>query len=264
MRLIPVLLASALLLPAGEKKLTDEERLELVRNLTAEFATAKVTLPRSHKPLEFESTGKWDKAQWAEAGRAQGPAARVGDQVQVTKVNIEDDKIIFEINGGLKTKKKWYERIEAGGGMGGGGRTVPIAGTNGTMATGTYIALLFPTKYVPAVPAADLKKMLAPILDFDKRSATENYVETLPEPLKEAIKQKKAVEGMDREQVMLALGHPRDKIRETKDGVDFEDWIFGQAPGRITFVTFKGKTVVKVKETYAALGGSTAPALRPQ
>ena len=35
-------------------------------------------------------------------------------------------------------------------------------------------------------------------------------------------------------------------------------------PGRITFVTFKGKTVVKVKETYAALGGSTAPPLPPQ
>lgn len=262
MRLIPVILASSLLLPAGEKKLTDDERLELVRNLTAEYATAKVTLPRSHKPLEFESTGTYNKDKWQEAGRTLGPAARVGDQVQVTRVSIEDSRIVFEINGGLRTKQKWYQRIEVGGGMGGPTSTRPIS-TNGTMATGTYIALLFP-KYVPAIPAADIKKMLAPILDFDKRSATESYVDNLPEPVKEAIKSKKAVEGMDRDQVMLALGHPRDKIRETKDGIDYEDWIFGQAPGRITFVTFKGKTVVKVKETYAALGGSTAPPLPPQ
>ncbi|MEO8661122.1 MAG: hypothetical protein ABI693_21815 [Bryobacteraceae bacterium] len=263
MRVIPLLLAVTLLLAGGEKKLTDEERLEMVRNLTAEFATAKVMLPRSHKPLEFPSTGAYDKAQWMEAAKELGPAARVGDQVQVTKINIEDDRIVFEINGGLKTKKKWYEHVEVGGGGGGGGGTRPIGRTDGALATGTYIALTFP-KGVPAIEAAAIKKMLAPVLDFDKHSATENYVDNLPEPIREAIKNKKVIEGMDREQVLLAAGRPRDKLRETRDGVDFEDWIFGLPPGRITFVTFKGKSVVTVKETYAGLGGSTAPPLKPQ
>lgn len=263
MRLLPPLLVFALLLTAGEKKLTDEERLEMVRSLTAEYATAKIVLPRSRKPLEFPSSGAYDKAKWSEAGKTLGPAARAGDQVQVTRVRIEDDRIVFEINGGLKTKKKWYERIEAGGGMGGGVTTRPIGRTNGALATGTYIALIFP-KNVPAVEASEIKKMLAPVLDFEKRSVTENYVESLPAPIQEAIKQKKAVEGMDRDQVLIAMGRPRDKIRETRDGDDYEDWIFGQPPGRITFVTFKGKTVVKVKETYAGLAGSTAPPLKPQ
>ena len=50
------------------------------------------------------------------------------------------------------------------------------------------------------------------------------------------------------------MGRPAHKSRETKDGVDYEDWVYGQAPGKITFVTFKGDKVVKVKEAYAGLG----------
>ena len=46
--------------------------------------------------------------------------------------------------------------------------------------------------------------------------------------------------------------------RETKEGVEYEDWIYGTPPGRVTFVTFVGAKVVKVKETYAGLGGSIA------
>jgi hypothetical protein len=59
---------------------------------------------------------------------------------------------------------------------------------------------------------------------------------------------------MDREQVMLALGRPARKSREVKDGIETEDWVFGQPPGKITFVTFSGSKVVKVKEMYAGLG----------
>ena len=65
---------------------------------------------------------------------------------------------------------------------------------------------------------------------------------------------------MDREQVILALGRPDNKVRETVDGVELEDWIYGKPPGRIVFVTFEGDKVVRVKESYAGLGGSVAPA----
>jgi hypothetical protein len=57
----------------------------------------------------------------------------------------------------------------------------------------------------------------------------------------------------------MAMGHPLRKYRETKDGVDFEDWIYGEAPGKVTFVTFSGSKVVKVKEQYAGLGIQAAP-----
>lgn len=251
------LLFSSLAWPAD--KLTDEDRIEIVRGLTAEFATAKVILPRSKKPLNFESKGNWDKAEWAEAGKEFGPAARVGDLVQVTKVTIHDDRLVLEINNGLKTKKKWYERVEVGM----GGSTQPIGRDQNTNAPGgTSISLKFDER-VPVAKASEFKKMLAPILDFEKRSATESYVETLPEPVKQAIAAKRAIEGMDREQVLLAMGRPVRKSRETKDGLDYEDWVFGQPPGKMTFVTFQGGKVSKVKETYAGLGGTIAEPTTP-
>ena len=104
--------------------------------------------------------------------------------------------------------------------------------------------------------------MLAPILDFEKHSATEQYVETLPSPSRRRLREKRAIVGMDRDQVIMAMGRPVRKSRdEGRD--DYEDWIYGQPPGSITFVTFQGSKVVKVKDAYAGLGGSTAPELPP-
>jgi len=245
---------------AGDTKLTDDDRIELLRGLTAEYATVKTYLPRSKKPLEFDSHGNWDKEKWQEAGREFGPAARIGDLVQITKVNIESDKIMLEINGGMKGKGHWYDHVQVG--MGGG--TAPVNGNQNTNSpSGTYLAIVF-DKRVPPVKTAELKKLLAPVLDFEKHSATVNYVETLPAPVQEAIKQKKAIEGMDRDQVILAMGKPRHKERATdKEGAELEDWIYGDPPGIITFVVFTGSKVTKVRESYASVGGSTAPPLQP-
>jgi len=63
---------------------------------------------------------------------------------------------------------------------------------------------------------------------------------------------------MTRDQVLVSVGRPYRKSRETKDGKEIEDWIYGEPPGRVTFVTFSGDKVIRVKETYAGLGGSVA------
>ncbi len=240
------------------RKLTPEDRLEIIRGLSAEYATVKTALPRSKKALEFSSTGTWDKAKWVELGRENGPAARVGDIVQVTKVDINGDNIAFEINGGFRTGPKWHERIQVGNGS----RTAPI-GQQSEGTTGTIISLEFEGG-VPPLEVKEFKKLLAPILDFEKRSATENYLDSLPAPMQAAIKEKRALEGMDKDQVMMAVGRPRHKQRETKDGVDVEDWIYGEPPGKISFVTFSNGKVIKVKDAYAGLGGSTAEPLAPR
>src|SRR5215469_1695895 len=98
----------------SEDKLTFDERVELVRGLSAEFATAKQFLPRSKKPLEFEASGTYDKKKWELVGKEMGPAARTGDQVQITHVTLEDDRILLEINGGLKSGRHWYDRVQVG------------------------------------------------------------------------------------------------------------------------------------------------------
>jgi len=84
---------------------------------------------------------------------------------------------------------------------------------------------------------------------------------TQPE-IRAAVEEKRAVEGMDKDQVFLALGQPKHKVRETKDGQELEDWVYGTPPGRIIFVTFHDNKVIRVKETYAGLGGEVAPPLQ--
>lgn len=262
----PILLAGLLVAPLAAQKgeedpaphLTKDEKIELIRGLTAETGIVKTFLPRSRKALQFKADGTWDQAEWKVIGREFGPVARVGDEVQITKVDLSKDKITLQINGGLNTRGKWYERIE--GGMGSGNRGVPLS-RGITRSAGTTIALHFPER-VPAISAQEVKKLLAPVLDFSKRSATESYFDTLPPEIQEAIKAKRAEVGMTREQVEMAIGRPRDRIRETVDGAEVEDWIYGLPPGKITFVTFAGNKVTRVQDHYAGLGGSVAPPLK--
>ena len=248
----PLFLSTAVF--AGDTKLTERERVELLRGMTAEYAIVKAYLPRSKKPLPFDSKTGFDKKKWEELGRELGPAARVGDQVQVTQISIESDRIILEINHGLKSKGGWKDHISVG--VGGSTRPINQQGDSNA-AGGTYIALIFDQR-VPPIKSSEVKKMLAPVLDFDKHSATESYVEELPEPVKKAIKANKVIEGMDRDEVLLAMGKQRHKERGLQDGVETEDWVYGFPPGKITFVTFNGSKVVKIKEAYADIGGSTA------
>ena len=175
--------------------------------------------------------------------------------MQVTKVTLDDKRIMLELNGGPRGGHKWYENVQ----IGAGSRTIPM-GSGSNAPAGASLALVFPGK-VPALSSPEVKKLLAPVLDFNRRSASEQYLESLPAPVRQAIQDKKAVEGMDRDQIILALGRPDRKIRETVDGAEQEDWIYGQPPGRIVFVTFEDGKVVRVKEAYAGLGGSVAPPL---
>jgi len=263
------LLAASWLVNSGsaeEKKMGEDERVEILRGLLSEYATVKAYLPRSPKPLPFSSDGTWDKQLWTQIGQKTGPAARVGDSVQITKVSIEDERIVFEINHGVKGQRgSWRDHVQVGlaGPIGGGVSQVdPNQSTSAP--GGTSIALLFGTS-VPPLKADDIKKMLRPILVFDNDTATANYVDTLPEPIQQAIKANKVIVGMDRDMVILSLGKPRHKERNAdKDGNETEDWVYGEPPGKITFVTFANSKVIRVKEGYADIGGSTASPVRVQ
>ncbi len=245
---------------AREYKYSIEERIVLTRDLTAEYATAKVTLPRSKKPLPFDAeAGQSDLGKWSDAHQQFGPAARMGDMIQITRIKFEKNRLLLEINGGFRGGRKWYERIQVGGGTGGG--MSPVGrGRSGGGATGTSISLDFPDG-LPELDAVRVKELLTPLLDFEKHSATEQFVETLPAPQQAAVKEKRAIEGMDRDTVLLAMGKPVRKIRETKDDIEYEDWIYGTPPGKVTFVTFRGNDVVRVKEGYGSIGGSVAAPL---
>jgi hypothetical protein len=256
------LLLFSTLAPLGaraDQKLTEDDRIEILRGLLSEYATVKAYLPRSKKPLPYDASGNWDKETWQQMGQQFGPAARVGDLVQITHIDIDSDKIILEINNGMKAAKgAWKNHVQIGMGP----TMSPInQQQNSNAPSGTSIALLFGGP-VPELKADDIKKIMAPVLDFDQQTAADNYFDKLPKPIQDAIKANKVIAGMDRDQVLLSIGKPRHKERNvTNDGAETEDWIYGDPPGKITFVTFGGSKVTAVKEAYADIGGSTAPPL---
>lgn len=255
MAFLAVAFGGGVSLHGDTRKLSLDQRVELVRGLSSEFATAKIMLPRSRKALPFEENGTWDQKKWQDAIRKDGPAARPGDMVQVTKVDVDDDAITLQLNDGMRKKGSWRDRVQISLGGVTPGQGNPQASNQPDH--GTAIVLKFKDS-IGDVTSAQVKKMLAPVLDFEKHSASENYIDTLPPQTQQAIKEKKAIEGMDREAVILALGQPLRKTRETKDDSEQETWQFGEPPGRVIFVTFAGSKVIRVRDTYAQMGGSVA------
>jgi hypothetical protein len=244
----------------ADQKPSEDQRVELLRGLLSEYATVKAFLPRSKRPLPFDASGQWNKEAWAQAGQEFGPAARVGDLVQITHVSIESNQIILEINNGMKGKGNgsWRDHVQVGMGP----TMSPVnRQQNSNSISGTSIAVLFGGP-IPEIKADEIKRIMTPVLDFDKQSAADNYVDKLPEPIQKAIKSNKVIVGMDRDEVLLAIGKPRHKERNvSNDGTETEDWIYGDPPGKITFVAFVGSKVTAIKEAYADIGGSTAPPL---
>lgn len=234
----------------------DAERLALIRDLTAEFGTASLVIPRSKKPLEITPAGTYDADQWTEAMTQYGPAARLGDLVQVTKVEIKKDSIEFEINHGIKGGRKWWHKVQVSGSTRGSstlgqGQSVYAPG-------GTILALVFENGLPDDKTAADYKEMLKPVLNFDQRSATEAVLDSLSDEFRKAVEDHEVLVGMDKDIVLMSKDRPDKKYRETVDGVQREDWIYGTPPGRVIFVTFEDDKVVEVKDTYANLGGTVA------
>lgn len=252
-RAIAVLLMAGLALYAGDsKKQAEAQKLELLRGLGSESAIAQTYFPRSRTPLGFEAdTGYWNKDAWQKLGAQSGPAARTGDMVQVTKVTVQGEYIILELNNGYNGRNgHWYDRVNVNGGGPVGG---PI--DSGAPAPGGTLISVHYANGLEGITSERVKKDLLPILNFNQRSATESYTENLPPEIRAAIQDKKVIVGMTRDQVLLAAGQPVRKSRENVDGDDIEDWIYGAPPGKVTFVTLKAQKVVKVFEDYAQPGG---------
>ncbi len=234
--------------------LQPESRLALVRYVSGEFAHALKPLPAGKEGFLINA-GQEPNSQFLDrAVASHGAAIHTGDSVQITRLEFRQHDIIVDINGGGRIKRRWRDRIQIGF-----GGSNPIPQTRTTQqdtgppgvqtGAGSTIFLEF-SKPLPDLTPADLKKMLSPILDFSKqRSASVQWIETLPPDIKKAIQDRRAVVGMDREMVVAAIGRPERKVRERDpDGNEIEDWIYGNPPSKTVFVRFMGDHVTSVKQ----------------
>lgn len=255
MRSFLVLAMLAALAPTGANAKLDElAKQTLIRDLTAEYGAARVLLPRSKKPLEIGEDGSFDSQGWGMALQEFGPAARLGDMVQITKVDFKGKKLVLEINYGIKGGAKWWHRVQVSGGGNVNNQRGTTLGQASHAPGGTTLAIVFDEE-IPDKPANELLAILKPVLDFNQRSASEIYLEKLDPKMRDAIESGEILEGMDRDMTLLSKGRPDRKVREFKDGVETEDWIYGKPPGDIVFVTFADGAVIRVKHEHANLGG---------
>jgi hypothetical protein len=236
--------------------LQEQSKLDLIRYVSGEFAKAIRNLPAGKegflvyvgKPLSPELLER--------AVATHGAAVHTGDSAQITKLEFHDHSIAVDVNGGGRGKKHWRDHIQIG--MGG---TIPTARTTTTTpeqengppgmqpGMGSTIFLEF-NKAVPDLTPDELKQLLTPFLDFTKqRSASVHWVDTLPPETRKAIQERRPAVGMDREQVVAAIGKPEHKVRERdSEGNEIEDWIYGQPPSKTIFVRFAGDRVTSIKQ----------------
>jgi len=237
--------------------LKPESRLAILRGLVAEYATLKVPLPRGENGLLLKASGEVDEKNLKEEITQQGTAISPKVLVQITNIEFKGKEILFEINGGGKRKTKWYEHIEVGMGSG----TYPV-GTNpnkaNTTPTGSMITLVLPGN-VNDLTVEQVRQYLAPALDFNPVTPLQAIGRPIPPEFQEAIEAKRAAVGMDRDMVLAALGQPDRKVREEKNGVEQEDWIYGTPPLKVIFVTFEGEEVVNVQGYVGGVEGESLP-----
>jgi len=237
--------------------LQESSKLELIRYVSGEFAKAKKPIPGGKDGVTMYADKPLDEEALNHSVVQHGAAVNTGDKAQITKLEFHERTIIVDVNGGGRPKKNWRDHIQ----IGMGGTPMPTSTTTPTntgddqgppgfqQGRGGTIYLQF-AKNVPDLTPDELKTMLAPFLDFAKeRSASVQWFDTLPPDMKKAITDRKAVVGMDREEVVAAIGKPDRKVRERDaNGNDTEDWIYGRPPEKTVFVHFTGERVTVIKQ----------------
>jgi hypothetical protein len=226
--------------------LGEHSKIEIIREVSGEFAKDVLALPRGGQGFVYRLDKPLDTARLHEIVRTHGVAVSPGDRVQITKMDFESKRIIFEINGGGKMKFHLRDHLQVGVGA----STAPVGSTpHPGEGLGSTLVLDY-GKPLPEMTPEDLKKQLAPLLDFGgQASATVAWIDTVPPEFKKDIQEHEAAVGMDEDMVIAALGRPEHKVRERDaDGRDTEDWIYGDPPAKTVFVTFASGKVIQVKD----------------
>jgi hypothetical protein len=229
-------------------QISRDARYEILRTVIADQAAARIGLPFGNDGIELSDSGQINKEKLERDLRKDGQSVEAGKIVTVTAVAFDDNKIEVELDNGGKNKKSFWERIQVGVGSG-NTTTAPVGRDDKTaQAKGSKVVVKFAKKVPPDLTPDQLRQILNPVLDFNERNFMKTGIEALPPEFQEAVKAKEARIGMDRGTVIMALGRPNNKFRETKNGVYIEQWYYELRGYRRLFVTFENDVVVEIKQ----------------
>lgn len=224
--------------------LTERTRQQLIRVFQADEAFAVRPLPLGTKGVTLHANGQLSPSGegYAQELEKHGISVKPGDRVVITKFEVKPDRILFEFNDGPEKHHHILQHIEVGG-MGG---MAPLARDDGHQPIGSRMTLVF-NKFVPEMTAAQVRYLIAPMIDFSIKTPVQAYADTLPPKLKGAVLNHEVLVGMNREMVLKAVGQPDQKVRETEGQTPFEEWIYGQPPHQVQFVRFNGNRVIRLE-----------------
>jgi hypothetical protein len=234
------------------KPLQPDMKVQIIRYIDGEFGKATKPIPGKTNGFTIVVGKPINDQSYQDAIRLQGTAIGAGDPIQVTRVDFEAHKIILQLNGGAKKKFHLMDHLQIG--MGGDpdpGDVSPPQDSSARRGEGLgAVVTLDYGKPLPDVSPEEIKAELSPLIDFSKNhSAAVNWVETLSPAFQDAIRDHRALPGMDQQTVIAAIGRPDKKVREANaDGIETEDWIYGNPPARTIFVTFIGEKVTRVEQ----------------
>ena len=231
-------------IPPNAPRISRQTRYEIIRDFETRLVYARTAFPMGTKGVRLKDgvlTPNGEELQ--QMLSLWGPAVKPGDPAHISFVQIKDDHIHLEINGGPIHRKKWYEHIE-------------VAGANGPVQSspnepqsnphGSCVDLYF-DKHVPEMTTGQLRELLYPVLDFNAKNKEQAYLDTVPPKVKEAIVAHRVLVGMNQEMVLHAKGKAPKKVRERDGETEYEEWIYGEAPADVDFVRFVGDEVVRVE-----------------
>ena len=222
-----------------------KNRLEVIRIMQSEQGFAMRPFPKGHRGLTLEANGKLTPAgdPYLEMITKEGTSAKPGDRLVLTDVKIENNKIVFDINGGPDHKHRFLRHVQIGTGP---VMSPVVQDGNDQEPQGSRLILDFKQR-IPELTGAQVKALLAPLISFDVKTPIQAFTDTLPPRLKDAILNHRVMVGMSTEMVMFALGQPEKKIREMEGQMPFEEWIYGAPPKDVQFVRINGNRVIRVE-----------------
>jgi len=237
----------------SDRPLQEDSRMQILRTVDGEFARLLTSLPGGKKGFHVRAGQPIDQNALSAAIRTSGAALNTGDNVQITRLDFQGHAIQIDLNGGGHKQGSWKDHVQMGVGL-----PIPVQTTtttsnpNGPVTTtakktGATLFLDF-DRTLPDMNPEQVKQYLSAVLDFSKqRSAAVPWTDTLPPKIQDAIAAKRPELGMDRDEVLAAIGRPERKVRERQaDGAETEDWIYGRPPAKTIFVRFTGDKVTQI------------------
>lgn len=234
---------------AGDSKLSDTQRQQIIRDFLAERPFVHRALPRGKAGVRIDGSKIIpSEVELNQIVAQSGAAAKPGERVKITGVRFERRGVMFEINGGPMKRKSWRERVNIGV-NGVDPRATPTNQPDPNVYNDSYGSSVFlELKDDAALTTEQIKDLLAPVLDFKAQTVAEAYQKSLPPKLAEAVKNHHALVGMDKEMVLYALGRPPRRVRETTDGKEVEEWIYGAPPQDVEFIRFIADKAVSIED----------------